>query len=55
MGKAGVKTFCYNWMPATDWSRTSVTTPTRGGALVSEFNIDKKEADLDASVKGYRN
>ena len=37
MGKAGVKTLCYNWMPADDWSRCSVTEPERGGALVTNW------------------
>ena len=40
MGKAGVQVLCYNFIPAGDWSRTSVTQPQRGGALVTGFDID---------------
>ena len=38
MGKLGVEVLCYNWMPADDWSRTSVTVKERGGALVTEWD-----------------
>jgi D-mannonate dehydratase len=45
MGRLGVETLCYNWMPADDWSRTSVSVKERGGALVTEWN----EAAVDGS------
>ena len=54
LGHCGVSVFCYNWMPADDWSRTSVTTPTRGGALVSAFDTGAQDLALDADVEGYR-
>lgn len=41
MSQAGIPICCYNWMPSDDWTRTSVTTPERGGALVTAF----READ----------
>ena len=39
MGRAGVPILCYNWMPDDDWSRTAISVPERGGALVTEFNL----------------
>ena len=38
MGTLGIPVWCYNWMPQINWSRTSVATPTRGGALTSSFD-----------------
>jgi mannonate dehydratase len=38
MGQLGVGKLCYNWMGPTDWTRTSETTPGRGGALCTEFD-----------------
>jgi len=54
MGATGVKILCYNWMPADDWSRTSTETPTRGGSLVTAFDINAKEATLDSGAADYR-
>ena len=54
MGEAGVKILCYNWMPADDWSRTDTEVVTRGGSLVTEFDISQKEAGLDAGAADYR-
>jgi mannonate dehydratase len=41
MGRCGVKTLCYNWMPDDDWQRTSVTARERGHALVTEFDLSQ--------------
>lgn len=41
MGRLEIPVLCYNFMPSGDWNRTSVTTPERGGALVSAFDIDE--------------
>ena len=38
MGAAGIDTFGYHWMPNSVW-RTSSTTPTRGGATVTSFDM----------------
>ena len=38
LSKIGVTMVCYNWMAGLGWYRTKFDTPTRGGALVSEFN-----------------
>ena len=41
MGRLGIKNYCYEWMATYNWIRTSRIAPERGGALVTEFNIDK--------------
>lgn len=38
MGALGISVWCYEWMPFFNWMRTSTTTPTRGGALVTGFD-----------------
>ncbi|MBX3012002.1 MAG: mannonate dehydratase [Caldilineaceae bacterium] len=38
MGKLGIGVWCYEWMPVLNWTRTSTTTPERGGALVTSFD-----------------
>lgn len=39
MGDRGVPLLCYNFMSGTDWVRTRLDAPARGGATVSEFRI----------------
>ncbi|MEX1040459.1 MAG: mannonate dehydratase [Pirellulaceae bacterium] len=39
MGQAGIPVCCYNWMPATDWARTSTTVRERGGAYTTAFKL----------------
>jgi len=38
MGALGIPIFCYNFMAKFNWVRTSTTTPTRGGALVTSYD-----------------
>lgn len=38
LGKLGVSTWCYEWMPVFNWIRTSTTVPARGGALATGFD-----------------
>lgn len=38
MGALGISVWCYEWMPVFNWMRTSTTTPSRGGALVSGYD-----------------
>ncbi|WP_274364950.1 mannonate dehydratase [Paenibacillus thermotolerans] len=38
MGAAGIPVLCYNFMAQFNWLRTSTTTPTRGGALVTSYD-----------------
>ena len=40
-GEVGVKTLCYNWMPSSDWTRTSIAERERGGCLVTAFDAAK--------------
>lgn len=47
MGKLKIPVWCYEWMPVFNWMRTSTTTPTRGGALVTGYDHDlMKDAPL---------
>lgn len=47
---AGIDTICYNWMPVISWARTSMDRASRGGALVSAFDIDNIK---DESITRY--
>jgi mannonate dehydratase len=38
LGALGVGVWCYEWMPVFNWMRTSTTTPSRGGALVTSYD-----------------
>lgn len=39
MGTVGIPILCYNFMAGTDWVRTQVDAPERGGAKVTAFNL----------------
>ena len=39
MGTVGIPLLCYNFMAGTDWVRTRVEAPERGGAKVTAFNL----------------
>lgn len=39
IGSLGIDTVCHNWMPVISWTRTNMEKPSRGGALVSAFDI----------------
>jgi len=38
MGAVGIPVLCWNWMAVFGWTRTSTTTPARGGALVTSYD-----------------
>lgn len=38
LGREGIKTVCYNFMPALDWSRTKLTIKNKDGSSSSGFN-----------------
>jgi mannonate dehydratase len=38
MGRLGVPVWCYEWMTDFNWLRTSTTTPSRGGSVVTSFD-----------------
>ena len=43
MGQLGVGILCYNFMAGTDWVRTRLDAPERGGAKVTAFNLKDAE------------
>ena len=50
MGKAGIPLLCYNFMAGTDWVRTRLDAPERGGALVTGFDLREAELAVSLSV-----
>lgn len=40
LSEEGIHIICYNWMPVINWARTTLDRPSRGGALVSAFDIE---------------
>lgn len=49
MQKVGVKILCYNFMAGTDWVRTELAAPERGGAKVTAFNLADVEQAMSLS------
>lgn len=43
MGKADIPILCYNFMAGTDWVRTRLDAPERGGAKVTGFDLSEAE------------
>ena len=39
MGKLGIKVWCYEWMTDFNWVRTKMDTPSRGGSVVTSFDV----------------
>lgn len=47
MGRLGIDTVCYNWMPIVGWFRSNLNVETRGGARVTAFDYSlMKDAPL---------
>ena len=46
MGKLGIPVWCYEWMTDFNWVRTNMATPSRGGSVVTSFDINDVPADL---------
>ena len=40
MGKLGIPVWCYEWMTDFNWVRTNFATPSRGGSVVTSFNVN---------------
>jgi len=38
MGKLGIPVWCYEWMTDFNWVRTNMSTPSRGGSVVTSFD-----------------
>jgi len=51
MGRAGVKVWCYEWMTGINWVRTSTTTHSRGGSLVTSYDhlLSEQQPALEAA------
>ena len=41
IGALGIQTVCHNWMPVIGWTRSNIARQSRGGALVSAFDIQE--------------
>ncbi len=39
LGRAGIRTVCYNFMPVVDWTRTDIAWPRPGGGLALRFDL----------------
>ena len=52
MGKLDIPVWCYEWMPVFNWTRTSTTIPSRGGALATGYDHElmRNEPLTDAGV-----
>lgn len=46
MGRLGVPVWCYEWMTDFNWLRTNMATPSRGGSVVTSFDLNDVRADL---------
>jgi mannonate dehydratase len=46
MGKLGIPVWCYEWMTDFNWLRTNMATPSRGGSVVTSFDINDVPKDL---------
>ena len=46
MGRLGVPVWCYEWMTDFNWVRTNFATPSRGGSVVTSFDLRDVRADL---------
>ncbi|GLQ55826.1 mannonate dehydratase [Devosia nitrariae] len=49
MGRLGIPVWCYEWMTDFNWVRTNMATPSRGGSVVTSFNIDDVPEDLTSN------
>lgn len=46
MGKLGIPVWCYEWMADFSWLRTEFARPSRGGSVVTAFDLDNVPEDL---------
>jgi len=49
MGRLGIPVWCYEWMTDFNWVRTNLSTASRGGSVVTSFDIDDVPADLTSN------
>jgi mannonate dehydratase len=46
MGKLGIPVWCYEWMTDFNWVRTNMSTLSRGGSVVTSFDLNDVPQDL---------
>ena len=46
MGKLSIPVWCYEWMTDFNWLRTNMATPSRGGSVVTSFDLKDVPDDL---------
>lgn len=46
MGKLGIPVWCYEWMTDFNWVRTNFATPSRGGSVVTSFDLNHVPENL---------
>ncbi|MEO5807447.1 mannonate dehydratase [Devosia sp.] len=46
MGRLGIPVWCYEWMTDFNWVRTNMATLSRGGSVVTSFDLNDVPADL---------
>ena len=49
MGKLGIPVWCYEWMTDFNWLRTNMATPSRGGSVVTSFDLIDVPDDLTSN------
>jgi mannonate dehydratase len=49
MGKLGVPVWCYEWMTDFNWVRTNMSTPSRGGSVVTSFDLNDVPEDITSN------
>jgi mannonate dehydratase len=50
MGQVDIPLLCYNFMSGTDWVRTRLDAPERGGAKVTAFNLEDAQQAVSLSA-----
>lgn len=55
MSTVGIPLLCYNFMSGTDWVRTKLDVPARGGAKVTAFNLADAERAISLNAGGMKN
>ena len=49
MGRLGIPVWCYEWMTDFNWLRTSKSTPSRGGSVVTSFDLNDVPPDITSN------
>ena len=49
MGKLGIPVWCYEWMTDFNWVRTNMATPSRGGSVVTSFDLNDVPENLTSN------